>query len=221
MGEMIKLTAGDGHKLDAYQANPEGGAKGGLVIIQEIFGVTDQMKRVADRYAQAGYLSIVPAMYDRVERNIVVPYEEFTKGLDIVQNQLDAENTLADVEAARLIASKAGNIAILGFCWGGSIAYLSAASLDFAAAISYYGGEVPNYVDHMKPKVPVIYHFGELDPRIPLDAVDKVKRADPDNPLHIYEGADHGFCCDDRGSYHPDAAALSEERSLAFLVTHL
>lgn len=221
MGEMIELTAVDGHRLDAYQATPQGKAKGGLVIIQEIFGLTDQMKRVADRYAQAGYLSIVPAMYDRVERNVIIPYEEFMKGREIARNQLDAENIMADVEAARLAAGKAGNTAILGFCWGGSIAYLAAASLEFTAAISYYGGDVPNYVERMKPRIPVIYHFGERDDHIPLDAVDKVKRANPDNPLYIYQGADHGFCCDDRGSYDADAAALSEDRSLAFLTTHL
>ena len=221
MGEMIELKAADGHTLEAYKATPEGAPKGGLVIIQEIFGLTGQMKRIADRYAKAGYLSILPAMYDRVERGLAIPYTDMARGIEIVQNALKQDDTLADVEAARLAASEAGKTAIMGFCWGGTIVYLASANLDFDCGVSYYGGGVPNLVDQMKPKIPVIYHFGELDQHIPLDAVNKVKQADPDNPLHIYQGADHGFCCDDRDSYNADAAKLSEQRTHAFLAEYL
>ena len=220
MGEMIKLTAADGHTFAAYRAVPNGQPKGGIVIIQEIFGLTEQMKRVGDRYAAAGYLAIVPAMFDRVERDVALKYAEVQKGFGIVQS-LNPQNTLADLDAAREAAAEGGEVAIMGYCWGGTIAYLGVSKLDFACAVSYYGGSIVRLIAEMKPKAPVMYQFGEKDTHIPLSDVDKIKAGDPKGIFHIYKNADHGFCCDDRASYNEEACTLSEKRTLEFLDQHL
>jgi len=220
MGTMITLTTADGHSFAAYKAAPKGQPKGGVVIIQEIFGLTDQMKRVGDRFAEAGYLAVVPAMFDRVERGVSLAYADVQKGFGYVQ-RLEQKNTLADLDAARLAAKAGGKTAIMGYCWGGTIAYLGASKLAFDCAVSYYGGGVSKLISEMKPKVPVLYHFGEKDGHIPLSDVDKIRAADPKGTFHVYEGADHGFVCDDRASYNEDATELSEKRTLKFFAEHL
>lgn len=216
MAESIELTAADGHTLAAYRAMPEGRPRGGLVIIQEIFGVTPQMMRCVDRYAAAGYASILPALFDRKERNLRLGYTEFQRGGTLAMS-IPEEQVLADVEAARLAVADAGASAILGFCWGGTIAYLAACRLPFACAVSYYGGGVSRLAGRMRPTVPVQYHFGAGDSFIPPAAIDTVRAADPGGEFHVYEGAGHGFSCDDRDGYHAAAASLAEERSLEFL----
>ena len=220
MGQMITLVAADGHTFNAYRAEPKDKPKGGLVIIQEIFGLTDQIKRTGDRFADAGYLAIVPAMFDRIEPGLTFTYREAPKGIAIVQ-RLEQRSTLADLEAARGAAAEGGKTAIMGYCWGGTLAYLGAARGWFDAAVSYYGGGVSRLMGEMKPKVPVLYHFGETDGHIPLSDVEKIAAGDPDGIVHVYEGADHGFVCDDRASYNAAATELSEKRTLAFLAEHL
>ncbi len=220
MGEMIELTASDGHALSAYRAEPDGQPKGGLVIIQEIFGMTGQMKRCTDRYAEAGYLAILPAMFDRVERGLVLGYDEFQRGGKAV-GEISTQDVLADVDAARQSVASAGKTAIIGYCWGGTIAYMGASGLPFACAISYYGGGIGRLVDRMQPKIPVQYHFGGEDKFIPASVIDQIRSADPSGQFYVYAGADHGFNCDDRGSYDAEASALSERRSLEFLAAQL
>jgi carboxymethylenebutenolidase len=220
MGQMIELAAADGHRFAAWQATPKSRPRGGLVVIQEIFGITEQMKRCADRFAEAGYLAMLPAMFDRKERGVTLGYREFQKGGALAMSLPD-EQVLADVEAARLAVAGAGKTAIVGYCWGGTVAYLSACSLPFSCAVSFYGSGVGKLAGRMRPKVPVMYHFGASDMFIPPATIDGVRKADPAGVFHLYEGADHGFGCDDRESYHPVAAALAEERTLAFLGKHL
>jgi carboxymethylenebutenolidase len=220
MGEMTELTTGDGHTLAAYRADPAGTPKGGLVIIQEIFGMTGQMKRCTDRYAEAGYLAILPAMFDRVERGLVLDYHEFQRGAQTV-GEINMQDVLADVDAARQAVATAGRTAIIGYCWGGTIAYMGASGLPFDCALSYYGGGIGRLVDRMQPKIPVQYHFGGEDKFIPVSVIDQIRSADPSGQFHVYEGADHGFNCDDRDSYHAEASALSEQRSLEFLAAQL
>jgi len=220
MGELIELTAADGHRFAAWKASPAGPAKGGLVVIQEIFGMTAQMKRCADRFAAAGFATILPALFDRKEPNAVLGYGEFQRGGTLAMS-IPEDQVLADVEAARLEVASAGRTAIAGYCWGGTIAYLAASMLPFSCAVSYYGSGVPRLAGRMQPRVPVLYHFGGNDAFIPPAAIDQIRKADPSGIFHVYDGADHGFACDDRDSHHPGATALAEQRTLAFLAAHL
>ncbi len=220
MGQLIELTAADGHRFSAWKARPEGPPRGGLVVIQEIFGMTGQMQRCAEHFAAAGYAAILPALFDRKERNALLGYTEFQRGGTLAMS-IPEEQVLADVEAARLAVAGAGKTAITGYCWGGTIAYLAASQLPFACAASHYGSGIGRLASRMQPKVPVLYHFGAQDAFIPLTMIDQIRKADPGGIFHVYAGADHGFACDDRDSYHPAAAALAEQRTLAFLAAHL
>jgi carboxymethylenebutenolidase len=215
MGKMIKLKAKDGHELDAYLAEPKGKAKGGIVVVQEIFGVTNHIKRVADQFAAKGYKVVAPAMFDRVERNVTLEYSEIEKGRAYMQ-RLQWPGTLADAEAAVNEARGAGNVGVVGYCWGGTVAHVAASELDIDAAVSYYGGGVAKMLDK-KPRCPITYHFGDQDASIPLADIDKIKKANPKNPLHVYPGAGHGFNCDERSSYSANDAKVAFERSIEFL----
>jgi carboxymethylenebutenolidase len=215
MGNMIRLKAKDGHELDAYVAEPKGKAKSGLVVVQEIFGVTNHIKRVADQFASYGYKVVAPAMFDRVERNVTLGYSEIEKGREYMR-QLTWPNTVADVQAAVNEARGAGNVAVVGYCWGGTVAHVVASELDIDAAVSYYGGGVAKMLDK-KPQCPIVYHFGDRDASIPLPDIEKIKQANPQSPVHVYAGAGHGFNCDERSSYSAKDASLAFERSIEFL----
>jgi len=220
MGQLIELTAADGHRFSAWKATPAGPPRGGLVVIQEIFGLTEQMKRCADRFAADGYATILPALFDRKERNALLGYGEFQRGGTLAMS-IPEDHVLADVEAARLEVASAGKTAITGYCWGGTIAYLAAAKLPFACAVSHYGSGIGRLASRMQPKVPVLYHFGAKDAFIPPAIIDQIRKADPGGIFHLYAGADHGFACDDRESHHPEATAWAEQRTLAFLAAHV
>jgi carboxymethylenebutenolidase len=219
MGKMIRLKAKDGHELDAYVTEPKGRVKGGVVVVQEIFGVTDHVKRVADEFAAHGYKVVAPAMFDRVERNVMLAYSEIDKGREYMR-QLKWPNTLADIEAAANEARDAGKVAVVGYCWGGTVAHVAASELDIDAAISYYGGAVAKMLDK-KPRCAIMYHFGDRDAAIPLSDIELIKKAAPKSPVHVYPGAGHGFNCDERSSYSAKDAQLALERSLEFLNAHL
>lgn len=216
---MIKLEARGGHELDAYVAEPKGEAKGGVVVVQEIFGVTEHIKRVADQFAAHGYRVVAPAMFDRVERGVMLAYSEIEKGREYMR-KLVWPQTLADVEAAVNEARGAGKVAVVGYCWGGTVAHVAASELDIDAAVSYYGGGVAKMLDK-KPHCPIMYHFGDKDASIPLSDIELLKKAAPKSPVHVYPGAGHGFNCDERASYSAKDAQLALERSLAFLHTQL
>jgi carboxymethylenebutenolidase len=215
MGKMTRLKAKDGHELDAYVAGPKGKVNGGVVVVQEIFGVTNHIKRVADQFASCGYKVVAPAMFDRVERNVTLEYSEIEKGRGYMQ-RLQWPNTLADVEAAANEARSAGRVAVVGYCWGGTVAHVAASELDLDAAVSYYGGGVAKMLDK-KPQCPIMYHFGDRDASIPLPDVEKIKKASPKNALHVYPGAGHGFNCDERASHSAKDAKVAFERSIEFL----
>jgi len=215
VGKTITLKAKDGHELDAYLAEPKGKPRGGIVVVQEIFGVNDHIKRVADQYAAEGYRAIAPAMFDRIKRGITLPYSDIQQGIAYMQ-QLKWPNTLADVEAAADAVRDAGSASIVGYCWGGTVAHVSASELDFDAAISYYGGGVAKNLDK-HPKSPIMYHIGDQDHSIPLPDIEKIKNAFPDATLHVYKGAQHGFNCDERASFSPADARVAFGRSIEFL----
>jgi carboxymethylenebutenolidase len=218
MGTNVELAAVDGHRLSAYLAEPQLEPRGGIVVIQEIFGVTRHIRAVADQYAAAGFLAIAPALFDRVERNVDVPYSDMARGFGYVQG-LNNEQVLLDVQAAIERVRAAGKVGVVGFCWGGTVAYLAAARTKIDAAVVYYGGGINRHAAE-KPQVPVMFHFGEKDKHIPQSAVAEIKAAYPQGIYHLYP-ADHGFNCTDRASFDPASAKLALERSLEFLHRHV
>ncbi len=223
MSETVKLTASDGHQLDAYVARPSGNPIAGLVVIQEIFGVNQHIRSVADSYASDGFLAVAPALFDRVERNVELPYDgpEAQRGMAIRQ-KLDIAKSVEDIDAAlayvrRHTGKKAG---VIGYCFGGLLAWLSATRLNPDVAVGYYAGGIGNFATET-PHAPVQLHFGKLDTHIPAEQVNKVQAAHPQVEIHWYENAGHGFNCDMRASYNAEAAALARTRALAFLKKHL
>ena len=221
MGKSIRLTAGDGHELDAYQADPEGPPKGAIVIIQEIFGINGHIRSVCDGYAADGYVAIAPALFDRVERGIELGYDEPDRGRGRdTRGKLTWDGALADVRAAADAVRTAGKVAVVGYCYGGSVAWLAATRLDFAAVVSYYGGNVAEFADE-QAKCPVIMHIGDQDNSIDAGKIETIKDAQPDIPVYIYEGAGHGFNCEQRGSYHQEATKVARGRTLEFLAEHI
>jgi carboxymethylenebutenolidase len=215
MGQFCRLTADDGHQLGAYEARPAGRPIGGIVIVQEIFGLTGNIREVTDRYAEHGLHAVAPAYFDRVAPDLVIDYDDIDRGRATMQ-QLEWSTTLADTSAALAHLTGAGKLAVLGFCWGGTVAHVAAAELPLAAAVSYYGPGVARLLDK-RPRCPIMYHFGALDGSIPPDAVEAVRDALPDAPVFVYPGAGHGFSSSERASYLEAAAALAFERSLGWL----
>lgn len=216
MGKMIELTASDGHKLTAYRADPSGKPRGGIVVIQEIFGVNSHIKQVADGYAADGYVAIAPSMFDRVQKNVDLGYspDDIAKGRDI-RGKVTNDMAVKDAEAAVKAASSAGKVGIVGYCWGGLVAWLAAAKIPgLSAAVPYYGGGILDNAD-LKPKVPLMAHFGDKDQHIPVEGVKKLAEKHKEHQIFIY-AADHGFNCDQRGSYNAPAAKQARERTLAF-----
>lgn len=215
MGERIQLTTDDGHTLGAYQATPAAAPKGGVVILQEIFGITDHIRRVADQYAEHGYLAIAPSLFDRVRPDIVLDYSNVDEGRSIMTS-LTLNAVITDTRAAVAAARPAGKVAAIGYCWGGAIADLAACRLDIDAAVAYYGRMIVEWLDE-QPQCPAIYHFGANDPLIPADMIEKISAARPGHPSFTYPDAGHGFNCDERDDFAPDSAQLAFDRTLEFL----
>lgn len=215
----VRLSADDGHELDAYEARPDG-AGAAIVIVQEIFGVNAHIRSVVDRYAALGYHAIAPALFDRVERGVELDYDEagIGRGREIA-GQIAFEPAMLDVAAAVVHASATGPVAVIGYCFGGSVAWLAANRLPVTAAVGYYGGAIHGMLDQA-PAAPILLHFGELDHAIPLDHVEAISGAYPDVPVHVYEGAQHGFGCDARASHDPISAAIALGRTVEFLVAN-
>jgi carboxymethylenebutenolidase len=221
MGHWIELKPEGADPIAAWRADPIGKPRGGIVVIQEIFGVNAHIREVTDRFASEGYLAIAPAVFDHVEKGFDVGYdpESRARGMAVV-GKLDREQALRDAAAAIEVAREGGNVGIVGYCFGGTIAWAAAGRLPgLSAAVGYYGGGIIGLKD-LKPRVPTLLHFGEKDQHIPVAGVKEVAAAHPDVPVHIYP-ADHGFSCDHRGSYDAPSAALAWTRTLDFLRTHL
>jgi len=223
MGEHVTLRASDGHQLDAYVARPSGAPIGGLVVVQEAFGVNSHIRSVADGYAKDGFLAVAPALFDRIQRGVDLGYtgDDMQKGLAI-SRQVNPDDGVKDVAAAldyarRESGKKAG---VIGYCLGGSMAWLAATRLDPAAAVGYYGGSILKFAAE-NPKAPLMLHFGLEDQHIPKAEIEeKVAAAHPAVPIFWYQ-AGHGFNCNDRASYNAEAAKLARERSLEFLKKHV
>lgn len=216
MGAEITLTASDGHKLDAYVATPDGDPRAGMVIIQEIFGVNDDIRETVDNFAKEGYHAIAPALFDRVETRAVMPFDAagIEKGRAL-KGRMSWDGAILDVNAAIEIVNHTGKVGIVGFCMGGSVTWLAASRSPVNAAVGYYGGDIHAHRDEA-PKCPTMLHFGAEDAAIPLDGVAEVDRMYPDVPVFVYDGAGHGFSCSRRGAYHKEAARQAMERTLNF-----
>lgn len=227
MSEIITLKAADGHAFPAYVARPAGKAKGGIVVLQEIFGVNAHIRAVADGYAAAGYFVVAPATFSRIGKgDVQLGYTEADMnegfGYKGAVEALPAPGVMADIQAAVDHAAQAGKVGIVGYCWGGLLTWRAAAQVNgLSAAAPYYGGGMTTPEESARqPRVPVLAHFGEQDHWIPLDTVEAFKKAHPEVTVHVYP-AHHGFNCDHRGSYDKAAADLARERTLAFFATHI
>ena len=223
MGTTISLTSADGFQLSAYRADPEGKARGGVVVVQEIFGVNGHIRSVVDRYAAGGYLAIAPAIFDRDRPGIELGYteEDIEVGREIARGKLDQRKVLDDVRAAAIAAAEGGKVGVVGYCYGGYVTASAAIELAdvFAAASSYYGGGTVGLIDQT-PRVPMIMHYGERDHAIPMEDVDKIAAAWPDVSVHVYD-AEHGFNCDHRASFSAVPAAIAQARTFRFFADHL
>ena len=222
-GKTIKIKSLDGHTLDGYLASPVGPPKAGLLVLQEIFGVTAHIRQVTDGFAAQGYLALAPALFDRLQRGTELPYTRMAEARAFMQ-QLAMDDVARDlagtVAALRAQLPDSARVGAVGYCWGGAIADLAACRTDISAAVSYYGRANVNWLDE-QPHCPVLYHFGAKDPVIPPEVVQQIRAGRPDAQAWIYPDAGHGFSCDERPEFHQPSHTLALERTLAFFAQHL
>lgn len=216
MGRIIELTAADGHVLSTYRSGPPAASRA-LVVVQEIFGVNHHMRRVCDGFAEAGFAVIAPALFDRVRRGVELGYAPADVALGReLRAEVPEAGTMLDIQVAAA-ALDGASLGIVGYCWGGTVAWWGATRTHaFKAAVGWYGGGIAATRGEM-PNCPVQLHFGEADAGIPLSDVELIRAAQPAVEIHTYCDAGHGFGCDERGSYDAGAAASAHERTLAFL----
>lgn len=222
MGHHIRLKAEDGHEFEAYVSRPDGEPTAGLVVIQEAFGVNHHIRSVADEYAKDGFLAVAPALFDRMERGVELGYEgeEGKHGIGLAR-KISPNNAVRDIAAAMTYVRQQGmrKVGVIGYCMGGTMAWLAATRLDPDAAVCYYGGRIAQYAGET-PHCPVMLHFGKLDPHIPKEDVNKIQAAHPDVAIFWYD-AGHGFNTSDRASFNADASRVARQRSLDFLRKNL
>lgn len=222
----LQLTAADGFTFPAYVARPHGPAHGAIVVLQEIFGVNAHIRAVADGYAAQGYVAIAPATFHRVQAGVDLGYtpDDITAGvaLKAAVEALPATGVLQDIAATVAYCAQFGAVGVVGYCWGGLLTWRAACTLDgIAAAVPYYGGGMTTVAEAARqPRCPVMAHFGDQDHAIALDSVSAFQKAQPAVQVQIYP-AQHGFNCDHRASYNPDAAELARQRTLSFFAQHL
>ncbi len=214
----LDVTTADGHRLGVYRARPNLPVRGSVLIVQEIFGVSPHIQAVADAYAAAGYEALAPQLFDRIAPNILVPYADWATGLAHARS-LDPAQTMLDLEACLSATLCPNQVGLVGFCWGGQMAYLAACRLSLRAVISYYGGGIPACLAE-RPRCPLQFHFGAEDGSIPASDIEQIRIAVPQAEFHLYP-AGHAFNNADRASFDAKSAALSLDRALAFLRVHL
>ena len=220
-GTMVSTSMSDGAEIGVYHVAPQGKRRGGLVLIQEIFGVTDHIKELCDSYADEGYEVLAPALYDRVAPNFQATYEpeDIAKAIKVARELHSFPQALKDVQTCIDALKSSGPVFITGYCYGGTVSWAMACqSDDLAAASGYYGGQIAQMADQT-PKCPTILHFGRQDQGIPMEGVEKIAALHPEVAVHVYE-AGHGFNSDRRADYHPESAKLAKERTLALFRGH-
>lgn len=215
---MIELTAGDGRRFSAYRAEPDGTPKGAVVVVQDCFGIDPHIRKLADEFAAKGYLAIAPSLFDPVKADVALGYDDdgLAEGTELMA-QAGTERAIDDIQHAVDAVRSAGKVAIVGYGWGGYLAYVAANHVyGVACAVGYYGdGIVEDYRE--KRKVPTLLHFGENDPLIPCEEVSQFRSHRPDVSAFSYPGAAHAFNCDDRDSYHDEAAKMAHDRTLTWI----
>ncbi|MCB1760205.1 MAG: dienelactone hydrolase family protein [Gammaproteobacteria bacterium] len=214
-----QLSADDGHHFSLFGCAPARERGRTLILLHEIFGVTSHIRELAQRFADEGYTALAPALFDRIEPGLELAYTEHERGRELIA-QLQPEQTLHDIGAVIASRPKGERIAAIGYCWGGSIAYLAASELPLDAAVAYYGTRIQQMLER-KPRCPLLLHFGARDHLISAPAVAEIRAANPDAECHIYADAGHAFNCDQRASFHAPSADLARERTLVFLRAHL
>ena len=222
MGKQFTLTASDKHSLGAYRADPQGAPKGGMVVIQEIFGVNRHIRATCDRFAEAGYVAVAPAVFDRFARNFESGYspDEIAHARSLLGN-LNWDHMMADIAAAAAELKSVGPVGVVGYCMGGTAAFLSACRVQgLSAAVCYYGGAIGKFADE-KAKCPLQMHFGEKDESIPMDVVEEIKKKQPQAETYVYPGAPHAFSNNDRPSFRQEATDLAWKRTQEFLAKHM
>jgi carboxymethylenebutenolidase len=221
VGQTIQLQAADGHMLDAYRVEPPNGTKGGLVVVQEAFGVNEHIRAVCDDYASRGFCVLAPAIYDRQQRNATFDYDEASAArARSMRANIRYDEVMLDIAAGLTSLRSAGRVGVIGYCVGGSAAWLAACRLDPASAVCYYPSDIGKQTQE-QPRCPVILHFAERDRLIPLSDVNKLREQQPQLPVYVYP-AEHGFNnWHRRASYDAASAALAFERTLEFLERHV
>ena len=222
MSRYETLMARDGHTFSTYIAKPAGKARGGSIIVQEIFGLTDFICRTADRCAEDGYLTLAPALLDRIGRDLVLDYspDDIEQGRGL-SKQIDNAKAMLDIAAAAAVTRHVGKLAVIGFSWGARLAWAAANELSFSAAVCYYPAALEQELPKT-PRCPTMLHFGAADASIPAGEIERIRMAFPRGTYHLYEGADHDFSNEDRPDcYNAEAAALAQQRSAAFMAQYV
>jgi carboxymethylenebutenolidase len=218
------LTSADGFELGAYTASPSAVPRGGIVVVQEIFGVNAHIRQVVDGFACDGYAVLAPQIFDRIERDVELGYSvkaDWDHGIDLAFNRFDRVSGLQDIAAAVRKVAAHGKVGLVGYCFGGLLAWLSACEIEGLSAVSsYYGGSIVKEL-HRTARCPVMMHIGDNDGGIPMTEIDAIRLAKPDVVMHVYPGAGHGFNCDQRDSYDAASARLARTRTLGFFGRHL
>jgi len=216
----LQLRAADGHTFSSYLARPADRPRGAVVVVQEIFGVTGHIERVADQYAAEGYLAIAPALFDRLQPGVNLAYDEagVACGVGFMQ-QADFGHVMLDLQAAIDAVDHAGAVGMVGYCWGGLVTYMAGSRTTVAAGVAYYGGGITRFLAPV-PRCAMQFHFGEQDSHIPPSDVEKIRAAFPQGEYHLY-AAGHGFNCTDRASYDAAAAVQAFERTTEFFGKYL
>jgi carboxymethylenebutenolidase len=228
MGHFVQLRAADGFESQAYIAQPKTEPRGAIVVLQEIFGVNNHIRAICDGFAFVGFVAIAPAVFSRLQKDVNLGYTpgdvEIGRSLKNLAEGLPAPGVMADVQAAISHASMAtrGKVGVVGYCWGGLLSWRAATQFaNVKAAVTYYGGGMTLEPElHKKPLCPTMSHFGAKDGLIPASTLQAFQQAQPKVDVNIYD-ADHGFNCDQRGSYNAAAADLALERTLGFFIQHL
>jgi len=214
-GTMTTMTMSDGAEIGVYHVAPKAKRRGGLVLIQEIFGVTEHIKECCDSYADEGYEVLGPSLYDREAPGFAVSYspEDIQKAIKIARGEHPFDLSIADSQTCIDALKAKGKVFITGYCYGGSVTWAAACKCDgLAAASGFYGGNIPQMAE-WKPKCPTILHFGRHDHGIPMEQVERIGKLHPDVKVYVYD-AGHGFNSDRRTDYNAEAAKLAKQRTL-------
>ena len=217
MDKMQTIEASDDHQFNAYGVQASERALANLVVIQEIFGVNKHIRSVADGFAADGFNVLAPAIFDRIQRNVELPYDD--EGLGIgreLKAAMELDPVLLDIKACIDNFNNELPTSVIGYCFGGKLAFASSRLTGLHRCIGYYGGAIPELLPQER-NCPVQLHFGEMDHSIPTAEIETIRQQCPDVDIHVYANAGHGFNCDQRSQYHADSATLARQRSLSFL----